>query len=526
MSVTAFGPMAAAAAGDASRAEGRFLSGSIAGQSFDTVAALEAAVAERKDDEAKVVVSNDLSGKVLGQSLPAQEGGLTIPLDQVVTLGAANQYAEASPRAAARAASGAVSDSGAVNTAKSDEFPASISFSLADVLASNGLPEQLQGQVDLEVALRGLAAVAAHDAEAGDSLAETCGDLSSPSQCRDYDLASADATLSLPAIGALLGTVLDAVEAGDLDTDSVCTTGGSTSGPLPSLPIVGDLGGGAGGGGAELVGSVCSLLDGARASAPVKVEPIGFDASDALDSVTMSATGDGVTVDLRKGTVTIDLAAVVEKATGLKINDLPPNTDLAPYLGQALADLPTLLSSSLTDAVDAITAQLSSGGVRITVGNAAPIEVTGAAAVDALQPILDQVTSGVEAGAEQLSDQFGPLAEQLSAFDQIGSLVVNVQEQPAEGVFREVALRGTLLPGTPGEAVLDLASATVGPGALGGEQPVAQTPVTPVGDPQDGPNLPNTGAGTLDLPFLLLGLGLLTGGMWVVMWGRQEPVAS
>ncbi|MFY0406315.1 choice-of-anchor G family protein [Solicola sp. PLA-1-18] len=512
VSVTAFGPMAAAATGDTSRAEGRFLSGSAFGNSFDTVAKLDGATAERSGDTARDVSANDLSGSVLGQALPSQAGGLTIPLDQLVTLGAANQYAEATSRASSRAASGAVADSGAVNTAKSDEYPASLELSLEKLFSTNGVPDELADQLQVDLELRGLAAVAQLDATKGQELAETCTTLGDPAQCRDYDLATAKATIGVPALGDLLRTILDTVATGEFSTTSCDAV---PAGPAKDL---------------------CTTLAGLQGQSPVKVRPVGFDLATTLDSITTTATGNGVAIDLRKGTVTVDLAALVEKATGKAINDQPPNTDLVPILAQALADLPTLLSDSLDEALDQITTQLGQAGVEVTIGNAAPITLTGAQAAGSLKLITDPLSEAISAGAKQLTTSLAPLTDQLAALDQVVSLQLNVQDSPADGVFRETALKATLLKAAGGAAlpvpggaaatdepgiVLNLAQAQVGANTLGED---AAVPVTPVGNPQGGPNLPNTGAGTLDLPFLLLGLGLLTGGMWVVMWGRNETV--
>ncbi|MGH3425002.1 MAG: LPXTG cell wall anchor domain-containing protein, partial [Nocardioidaceae bacterium] len=109
---------------------------------------------------------------------------------------------------------------------------------------------------------------------------------------------------------------------------------------------------------------------------------------------------------------------------------------------------------------------------------------------------------------------------------------------PSDGVYRETAMKVVLGEGAAGMGGGSLGSpaAAAGDGgavevnlaraqvraSLGQEEPPAED--VPAGGPPPGPNLPNTGAGTLDLPFLLLGLGLVTGGLWIIMYGRSEQL--
>ena len=127
------GAGANAAPGDLSEAEGRFLSGTVAGLDLDTVAALEGALAETPSGTP--LDTHPLSAEVLSALEIDLTGALQLlGPNGVLALGAVNQYAEANPDGSARAASGAVSDQGAISVGGSAEFPSDARLELTQLL--------------------------------------------------------------------------------------------------------------------------------------------------------------------------------------------------------------------------------------------------------------------------------------------------------------------------------------------------------------------------------------------------------
>lgn len=513
VAMTAFGPAAAAAAGDRSAAEARFLSGSAGGNDFDQVAALEGAEAKRSGETNSDKEANALSGRILGQALPEQPDGLTVPLDDLVTLGAVNQYAEATARAQARAASGAVADSGAINTRPSKDFPANVDFSLTKLLATEGIPEELAKQIELDLNVGAISSTAEFDALKDQKLASTCSSLANPKQCRDYNIAGLDLTLKVAPLAVLLDQLAPVLQGADFN--ELCDADPVADGLEP----------------------LCDLIS--SPTNPVQVELKQPDFSKVLKKVANPDSVDGVSVDFRSGTVKVDLEEVL-KAAGLDLNNLEPNKhELVSYIAQALADnLPDLLAATITDLTDELQKEFTDSGVILTLAGTG-IRLTAEQARPVIDQIKAQLTPALEEGADDLSDSLKPLTDQLGQLAQLIAIYPNVQDEPSAGVFRVTALKVQLLKaagGTPlalpgGGAsvaaadpeagiVLNLARSQVSAGV--GETPAAAA-ATPI---KNGPNLPNTGASTMDLPLLLLGLGLVSAGMWIIMYGRSGSLES
>lgn len=522
VALTAFAPGAAAATVDGSMAKARFLSGSGGGVSFDKVAALEGAVVRRSGDQGPQKDANALKGSVLGQSLPELPNGLNIPLSQVVELGAVNQYAKVSPDASSVAASGAVADGGAINTTGSQDYPSDATLDLATFL-----PEQVTKNVaDLTLSLGAIGSVAAMDFTKTQEPATTCADLSAPTQCRDYNLATANLTLSLPVLEQVLDQlepVTDQFRGNKVDVTTLCDKIGAEAGKQAE----------------QLAEALKPLCEQAADNPLIEVEATPPNLDAIVDDVSDVGADQGLTVDLQDGTVEIDLAVFL-KSLGLDINNLPPNTELVQYITQALSKkLPEVLQQMVTNLVHDVQSELGKSELDIIVKQPEKRHITLSG--DQIEPVLDPVVKQLESAASSLTKQLQGGAEALAQgaeqLAQVLTIHVNVQDSPAEGVYRETAVTIELLKGAlpsgaaiPGLAAgnsaleLDLARSTVGPvqGTVAKDVPVAQMPPKESPPRDSGPDLPNTGASSLDLPFLLLGLGLVTGGLWVIMYGRSE----
>ncbi|MCU1659237.1 MAG: Cable pili-associated 22 kDa adhesin protein, partial [Pseudonocardiales bacterium] len=174
----------------------------------------------------------------------------------------------------------------------------------------------------------------------------------------------------------------------------------------------------------------------------------------ALGVVT-SADG-SIAADLQTGSISIDVARILTTA-GLDLHSLPANTDLVPLITGALASqLLPAVSSALTGLIDQVTSSI--GSIAITV---ASIPLPLGAVTALLAPLLTSVTAPIFTSISGLgASVVSPLG---GALTQVLSLEANVQDTVA-GVFTERALRVGLLPAaSPAAAVVDLASASVGP---------------------------------------------------------------
>ncbi len=484
--IVAFGGTAPAnaAPGDTAEAEGQLLT--FAGTpDLSGLVALSGAYAGYApgDTPDPQVDASDIDADVLSGVLSAQiaagvQLGDVLTLDQAVAGGAADQFASAGS-AGATGSAGVLTDSGAiaVNTGAGD----AVTLDLAPLLASRGLAG-VASDADIS-----LGAVSATATDPGDGAV-----------VRDYRIASADATIASPLVGALADDVNGAVQqlatgataqiALSADVDGILT---GVVGPL--LTGVVDI--------ATPTGNIVTTVDTAAAVRAVLAEPL---------------TSDGVTVDLDAGTVTLDIAQYIQATEGATLNDLDPNTELlsAPVLAGVVSGLlsdalPAAVLEATLDAtrvvvnVDAGVRLLNGIGIPIPVGtvsididttlanllnptgpgNEAPdIDVaTTVLLLDAgalVQPLVDQLLPSIRTSTGnllELSDVtavttslIGSLAPVVDALADVVQLTANVQgasefEDPdaADATGDAVtALRIALLP-VVGGPVLDLATARV-----------------------------------------------------------------
>ena len=490
----------ATAAPDESHASARFVSGTVGGTSLDDLVALEGVEAHYDGGGTPVIEADTLNLSVLG-TIDVPIGPTTVPLDDLLTLGAVNQYAEAAPAARSRAAAGAVSDTGAVNTAGSGTYPADATVSLDALLGQ----APLDGVIDAaDIRLRALSAVAGLDGSREQGPAITCADLSDPVHCRDYTIAGGELVLSAPVLGDLTSAVtgltaqLTAALAG-LETDLESAVESVLSGVTGvTAPLAGVI-------------DVSADIDANTAA--------------ALDGVINTELSDGVvTIDLASGTITADLEAL----SGRALDNLPPNTEimsaalleeLAERVAALLATVPSLVESALTSALSSASVSITGGACvagtgddcvqelvpGTDTGTGFAVDISGtlgdlddatidlmlkvagtelpvgpvvtqlrtalAAAVSAELggDLVDTVTAGLLTVLNQVTTALAPA---LEALNDLVSLLANVQEAgTVAGSYREVALRVALgaAAGATGIAQVDLARVEVGPNVLGTE---------------------------------------------------------
>ncbi|MFA7498419.1 MAG: choice-of-anchor G family protein, partial [Leucobacter sp.] len=478
---------AVAAPGDFSEAESRFLSGSLLldGVDLDSIAALAGVDATHDGTGGPVISTTDLDLAALGLVNVEIPGGVTVPLDDFLNLGLVNQYAEADNAGVSRAATGAVSDAGIIDTTGSGDYPADATLNLSSLLGA-GVTDTV---ADLTVRLGAISAEASLDASA-----------ESDTIVRDYNIATGEIELELPPVTGLVDALVgDDGVASDVDdaVNSLVGSDGVLAQALATLnavlsPIIGD---------------------------PELLVAIDVDIYEVLNDVLDEEFGDGVvTVDLRTGAVTADLDALLMDEYGYGLNSLPPNTEvlsadvlnnLIDRVGTILETIPAYVTSVVEDAlmlaeltVNADICILETLGVCVTglevdipaqtladvldgsadatisliVANlpvtvpigtllgtlAAPITT---ALFDATDGVVSTITPALTSVVTGIITELDPV---VSVLNGVASLRANVQEEtnePEGTVYTETALRLTVgdLLGDGGIATVNLARASVGP---------------------------------------------------------------
>ncbi|MGO2187069.1 MAG: choice-of-anchor G family protein, partial [Microbacterium gubbeenense] len=476
---------AAAAPGDQSNASAQFISGSLLDAlDLSAIAGVAGTEANNAGVAEPVIDTTDLDVTALSAIQVEIDDGISLPLGDLLALGAVNQYSEARDAGVSLAASGAVSDAGVVDTSGSGDFPADASLNLMALLPEN------PALSSANLTLGAVTGVAALDAAQADGLAEDCTDLSAPVHCRDYQIADATIDVASPLLGDIVTTTHGALD-----------TLGTTLEGLSNSVIDGLLGGVTG-----ALGILSDLVPGlSLVSNDLEVE-LTADLGAALDPVLNEVrSAGGVTLDLSTGTVSVDLAELID------VNNLDPNT---PLLSEALlSSIGTQVGDLLTDLQNEITAVLDgvldnvgltiSGGVCLLdaplVGCTAGLNVafdgslgdlldgtedltiTGSGLLIALDPIITPLLATVSSGLTNVVEPLvnGALGTAGSAisgvvsaassalspvFGLIGDVVsvnINVQEDDGAGTYTEIAAQLTLIGGAG--ATVNLGKATVGP---------------------------------------------------------------
>lgn len=420
-----------------------------------------------------------LNVEALELPLIAGSGGGLLHLGDGATAGLLKGYAYAPDASTATAASGALTDSGAIDVTAGENHPTGVArvdlTGLTDQLGVAGLTDELIDRLSLEL---GALASTAH-AETG----------STPTS--DYLVAGAVLTVHSPAVARLGADLREAVDAIEAQVNSTFGPTGALHTALQALALP----------------NVDLIF--AQASLGAPQVSLSVELSNLFDELLGSplVASNGVVVDLVDGTISVDLAKL---AGGL--NDLPANTELltsaqissiVESVAGVLDDAVTETVSSALDAVGAsqltvsysptvtgpgvtstlgvtITGTLANfagqGSPQVTTTGSirflnSPLPVTGLLGqvtrliLPAITPVATGVLSPDAELFRPLAGAVGDLLESLDpvlapVLEDVLSVTINAQSTASNGAFTVRALQVTLLPETDA-LVLPLASSTV-----------------------------------------------------------------
>ena len=480
---------ASAAEVDESRASARQLSGELLGTNLDEIAELSGAEVENLGGTEDVIEANPLELSVLETTLIDIPGGLQVPLKDIIEVGAANQYGAAHPGGTSHAGVGAVSDNGGVGSGTDAGFPSNANFDLSNLLGE----ELTDVLADVELELGALSAEA-HLVAPTDGTGEY-------SPARDYAIGSGHLVLEVPAIADLVAGIEGKVGEVDEAVNSLAGEGGVIAEALKAL---------------EPLTAVLEAL-GADAEITATIET---DLQGALDKVLDLPVGAGgpVEIDLRNGTISIDLDALLEGG----LNGQPANTEvigqavidgLSATLGDALDQLLTQVTDAVSEALmaaevnvkvfaeaalvgtldlslNATLAEILSGDATVENNSAGIAGVVGSLlepAIEAIVPAIGGVIEDVLTGADgklttlgstlaglvdQLTDALDPALQKLA---EVLSVKLNVQPDQPEGSAREQLLAVSPFAHDAADAVSgEFSVAAVQVTVLQGEEPAAK----------------------------------------------------
>ena len=477
-----------AAPDDNSEALGKFLGGEALGINLDDIAEVNGALAENPSGE-NPLVTNPLGAEVLNAlNVDLGDGIQLLGENGVIQLGAVNQYAEAQNNGDAFAASGAVSDQGAIGVGGSSDYPSNAQINMAELL-----PDGTEGLItDLSLELGALSS----------SIEQSDGE-----PVTDYEIAGATLNLASPAVGGIYTDLLETVD--DLQETLDGLSGTISNGLSANL----DLGG------------LANL------STDVNFAPPNL--SELLPDEVVGESS-GVTVDLTTGQVTVDLEALLAADADLpNLNEMGPNSELlsgeiiaavADGITQAVTDVVTEIVGNVQNTIGATELGLTANvnlvgglaGIQVSLNadiqdildgeSEGSLSVTTSGAISLLNPLLNLLGLGE---ASQLGDTVfnlvggvlgdsldvltdlesvvdgitGPLATEVvgPVLDVVNNVIsVTVNEQPEEGDLGTGsstvrAAQVTLLPAGP-LAQVNLASSTVRGSAVTYEPSVSVDP--------------------------------------------------
>lgn len=499
------GASAMAGPGDSSNSSAQFLSGSLlAGIPVTTIAGLGGAAATNAGDPETDVDAVGLDVTALSAVNVTVPGGVgLLPLNQILTLGAVNQYAEASDLGVSRAASGAVGNDGAVSVGGGGGFPASAGLRLQPLL---GPLAPAIG--DLQIDLEAITGVAALDDGVAALPAEDCASLSAPEHCLDYSIAGGELRATVPAIAGLTTTLVS--PGGVSGTVDTAVNGLAGPGGTLAQAIAG------------LNGALSLLVGNPGLNVSVTTNVTG--ALNTFLDTPLTEPGSAVSINLRTGVITADLDALLKATNGSGLANLDPSTEIlsGPVLAELVSqtsgllnNVPELVSALLTSTLNAATVTIAGNvclagtgptcttggfidlgtGVNVNVsgtlgevvagtafasitlkvlGATVPVSLStllGALAAPITDALFDPATGVVATATGSASPltlavtgAINTFSGPLQLLNTIVSLEGNVQQQPAPGVHRVAALRLSLLSGAG--AQLDLGSAQVGPNVV------------------------------------------------------------
>ena len=334
----------------ATRGEGKALGGSLLGIDLDTVAEVSGVEvsnngARAAQDPASAdpagpdAYANPLDVGVLSLIDLNLSNILQLPLD--TDTGVLGQYAQAQSNGRAAAAAGYVTESGGIALEPSEGYPDLATLKLSTLLDSLGF--------DLGTLLAGVADVSLEiGAVTGRATIDGCADLwgATDAVVREYLVAALRTQVTSPTVEALSTSLRDVVGALTTAVNGLAGDQGVLDG------ITGGL--------STLLGGVLGTL-GLGDVGVTLTATLDQDTIDEIIATPISDSGGVLSIDIASGTVTVDTAALLDKAypaaTGSGLNGLPPNFNpLADPV--ALLALQEALTSTLDQWVDGLTDRL------------------------------------------------------------------------------------------------------------------------------------------------------------------------
>jgi hypothetical protein len=342
-----------------SYAQGKFLSGSVAGINLDQIIALKSAQAFNSGSSSTSEMKDPLSAAVLQSIKVDAPAGVQLNLGSVIDAGVLSQYARAQSGGNALGASGAVSNDGAVGVGGTgDGTGGNLSINLDNLLNSR-FASVIS---DLRLQVKAVAA------QATGSPTAVSG---------KYSLAGLTLNFTSPALanlGSKVGTSLDGV------TSSLNNLGGPNGALTNSVN--------------RALVTLNPILSAAGSSATVNASVTTDLQSSVAPLLTGTYTTPGITLDLKTGSVAVDL----DKLLG-GLNDKPAGTEVLSdaIVNQILNSITTQIASLADQIKNQVNVSLHNAKVDLDVDvkalstTSGTPAVPGVPAVPGLAPVLCNV---------------------------------------------------------------------------------------------------------------------------------------
>ncbi|MDA3805243.1 choice-of-anchor G family protein [Clavibacter sp. CT19] len=359
-------------------ASARFLRGSLIGTNLDaagSLAGLSAVDDARPGSQPTPASAPSPATGVYVNPLVAQALGTTATLDltglnaglPAGSAGALNQYVRVTETGTSAAASGLVSNSGAVGvtgTPTSPALPGRATIDLDRVLASVNATTGTSALTTTRLALGAVASSSVLDWCSGRRNA-VWGNGSLPGSTRQYGIAGLELTAVSPAVRGITGTTTTAATTGVTAAAALLTSGSSTT--TPTGPVADAIRSAI----LSTLGSIGSTLGLTALTGTISVT--GVDAAATAVAPLLTAplrSADGsVAVDLATGVVTVDLAYLLGRGAG-GLNGKTPNTEIlvdAQTLNTVAASVGALIDQRSADIRAAMTTALQKVTVTVDV---------------------------------------------------------------------------------------------------------------------------------------------------------------
>lgn len=349
-------------------AQGKFLSGSLAGLDLAKIAALTPATARNNGTQATQEVVDPLAVSLLG-STPINVGAVRVSPDTVLnttsTGGALSQYARAEKAGTALGASGTVGSGGAIGPNASNPTGA-LNLSLDSLIGSSFA----SALTDLTLQIRAVAA------QAKGTLQSVNG---------DYYIDGLTLTFTSPALAGISSTVLNAVGAADAKLDSLAGKDGELGVALRGI-----------------LTAVNPALDLVGGDANVSItlnHDLRAVVSDLLDA---TWGGSGVTFNVTTGEVSIDL----EKLVGGNLNNRPVNSEI--LTGAAVSKIVSTIASSVSTLADQVVSRVDTALSNLNVDVDADLSLLTDQA-----PVIGEVCQWQDGSGNILTELLGKLLGKL-----------------------------------------------------------------------------------------------------------------